>query len=140
MAPPLVSEPDGKYLTHVTPDGKTAEPGAAAITEFVKEHDLGKNWKVVDADSTNVNTGWETGIITRCEKKVNHRLHNSICMLHTDELPLRHLFDQLHGSTSGKSSFKGPLGNKLSSVEHLLWSNSFVPISEGPGIRPLPEE
>ncbi|GBP06283.1 Protein asteroid homolog 1 [Eumeta japonica] len=40
-----------------------------------------------------------------------------ICMLHLNELPLRHLFDYLDGKTSGPSTYNGPIGKLLDKCE-----------------------
>lgn len=42
-----------------------------------------------------------------------------ICQLHANELPLRHLFAYLDGSTSGPRAFKGEIGRKLAICETL---------------------
>lgn len=36
-----------------------------------------------------------------------------ICLLHFNELPFRHLFIHLDGTTSGPNAFKGPIGKQL---------------------------
>ena len=135
----LVGEPGGRYIGHVTPPGKAADPIAAEILDFLDEENLTTNWVVAGADSTAVNTRKDRGIIVRCEKSIGHRLHWDICLLHTNELPLRHLFQKLDGPTSGSSSFRGTLGKMLQHVEELEWNDTFHPIIEGPELRPLPQ-
>ena len=132
----LVSQPDGKYMSHVTPTGKAAGPTTDAIFEYLEENDLINDLKVIGMDSTNVNTGHKGGIATLLEEKRGEKLHWSVCSLHTNELPLRHLFQALDGSTSGNNSFKGPIGKSLPHVEDLEWDENFTPISEAP---PLPD-
>jgi hypothetical protein len=53
----FVSQPDGKYVTHLTPPRKTGLATAEAIMDFVTPHGLEKSWKVLGGDSTNTNTG-----------------------------------------------------------------------------------
>ena len=36
-----------------------------------------------------------------------------MCLLHTNELPLRHVFAALDGATSGPDTFAGPIGKKI---------------------------
>ena len=36
-----------------------------------------------------------------------------MCLLHANELPLRHVFATLDGSTSGPNTFTGPIGKCL---------------------------
>ena len=61
-------EPGGKYLFHFTPEKaakslKHAEIIANNIVEWLTERGIGKSLKAVGGDSTNVNTGWEGGVI-----------------------------------------------------------------------------
>lgn len=44
---------------------------------------------------------------------MNRPLQWLICMLHLNELPLRHLFNRLDGATAGPRAFKGPIGKTL---------------------------
>ena len=61
-----------------------------------------------------------------------------ICALHINELPLRHLFVQLDGPTTGDQAFKGPVGKRLKHAESYKIDKQFVPITDGDGIRKLP--
>ena len=135
----LVGEPGGKYIGHITPLGKAAEPTAVEIINFLDAECLIDNWALVGADSTAVNTGKDNGIIACCERHIRHRLHWDICLLHTNELPLRHLVQKFDGPTSGSVSFKGPIGKMLADVEELEWDENFLPIVEGPELCPEPE-
>ena len=47
--------------------------------------------KVIGADSTVTSTGANAGIMRRFENERSSRVHWSIYLLHTNELPLRHL-------------------------------------------------
>ena len=49
-------------------------------------------------------------------------------MLHTNELPLRHLIANLDGPTNSKNGFKGPIGKLLSKVNKLKRLKKFEPI------------
>ena len=102
----VVSQPDGKFLTHVTPEGKAAEPTTNALVGYADKNGVTKEVRVVGADSTNTNTGWKGGIIKKFEDRRNEKVHWSVCDLHTNELPLRHLFENVDGPTSGNNSFK----------------------------------
>ena len=48
---------------------------------------------VIGSDSTNAMTGSgnDGGLLTHLEKRIGRKCFWSICMLHTNELPLRHL-------------------------------------------------
>ena len=58
-------------------------------------------------DSTPVNTGASGRIMHLLEVLLGRRLVRVICELHTNELPLRHIIEQLDGPTSGANSFTG---------------------------------
>ena len=51
------------------------------------------------------------------EQYLERPLHWFICMLHANELPLRHLFSNLDGKTSGPRCFTGPIGKLLQNCE-----------------------
>ena len=105
--------------------------------DVIKENNMVPCVKVLSCDSTNVNTGWEHGVNTRMEDEFGHRLVWHICMLHTNELPLRHLLIDLDGPTTGHGSFIGPIDRLCKSAESLPKA-SFVPITTGKGIHELP--
>ena len=50
---------------------------------------------------------------------MKHAVHWSICLLHFNELPLRHLFEAFDGVTTGPRSFSGPIGKQIQSKIHL---------------------
>ncbi|CAH0562822.1 unnamed protein product [Brassicogethes aeneus] len=64
-------------------------------------------------DGTNVNTGWKGGIIRLIENDIKRPLQWCICLLHANELPLRHLLQSLDGDTKGPYSFLAPIGALL---------------------------
>ena len=135
----LVSEPDGKYLGHVTTDGKSAEAICDALAEYLGSHDLLPDVKVLGADSTATNTGVNSGIFRRFEVERGLKVHWSICLLHTNELPLRHLIERVDGPTSGSNSFQGPIGKSLMKVTEWAWNDRFRSIKKGPNLPVLPE-
>lgn len=62
---------------------------------------------------TPVNTGHERGIIRKLEEKLQRPLQWNICLLHFNELPLKHLFQKIDGRAIGPETFSGPIGRKL---------------------------
>ena len=54
---------------------------------------------------------------------LGRKLHWAICLAHTNELPLRHLIEQLDGKTSSKDGFTGPIGKLLSKVSFYIYNN-----------------
>ena len=73
----------------------------------------------VDCDGTAINTGKHVGIIRQLELHVKRPLQWFICMFHFNELPLRHLFTHLDGTTAGPNAFTGALGKALLSCQSL---------------------
>ena len=47
------------------------------------------------------------------EELVHKPLKWTVCLLHTNKLPLRHIFATLDGSTSGPNTFTSPIGKRL---------------------------
>ena len=64
-------------------------------------------------------------------RRIDLNLHKPvywfICQLHANELPLRHLFQTLHGKTAGPNSYSGEIGKMLDGCEKLDVVN-FIPI------------
>lgn len=52
-------------------------------------------------------------MIALLEKKLNRPLQRAICLLHLNELPLRHLINYVDGTTNSPSSFSGPICKQL---------------------------
>jgi len=91
-----------------------------AVCEFFSENNISTDSLVViGCDGTAVNTGKHGGIIRLLELHVTHPLQWFICMFHFNELPLRHLFVHLDGTTAGPKAFTGVLGNALQTCQKL---------------------
>ena len=106
----ILSEPGSKYVDHATPSSGSAKSIADSILDTVNCTNL----VCIGSDSTNVNTGFNNGVIRRMEIELGRPLHWSICLLHLNELPLRHLFIALDGAMTGPHSFNGPIGKSIS--------------------------
>ena len=136
--------PSGIYLCHFTPAEKLpgtsyANSVAKGLLEFLISRKQENNLKAVGGDSTNVNTGWRGGAIHFLEIGINRRLMWLICMLHLNELPLRHLIIKLDGPTSSNNTFSGVLGKAIQNVEYMGYNPNFKAINIGPGLPDLPE-
>ena len=68
---------------------------------------------MVGSDGTVVMTGKSIGFIASLETLIRRPLQKVICLLHINELPLRHVFQNLDVVTSGPDSFSGPIGRQL---------------------------
>ena len=100
-----LTDAEGEFLMHFTRekvDGVRAGQVIALImSTFLKTFGIDSTLKMIGADSTNLNTGSKEGAIALLEKRLGKRLVWSICILHTNELPLRHLIKLLDGNASG---------------------------------------
>ena len=85
-----MSEPGGNYLTHVTPEGGTGRAIARELVDLVRERNI--DLVVMGMDGTSVNTGIHNGAIRLTELELMLAVQHIICLLHLNELPLRHLF------------------------------------------------
>ncbi|GBM55603.1 hypothetical protein AVEN_42333-1 [Araneus ventricosus] len=59
------------------------------------------------------------GIIRNTELILNRPLHWLVCQLHANELPLRHLFAHVDGTTTGPRSLTGEIRKSLAGCEKL---------------------
>ena len=103
-----------KYLTHITPqEGSGAKGVADKLVEFLVDTKQLEFVKVIGGDSTATNTGWKEGSIHHIEVAKEEKVLWDICLLHTNELPLRHLMKDQGMETSGVNSFTGELGDLI---------------------------
>ena len=110
----VTAEPSGRYIGHVTPEEpvhpvKPAMKEAEAVYHLMQQHDLTESCMILGGDSTVSNTGWKGGAIANLEKLLGHKCHWCICMLHTNELPFRHLIVGIDGATTSNVAFSGPI-------------------------------
>ncbi|GBM84084.1 hypothetical protein AVEN_78339-1 [Araneus ventricosus] len=75
--------------------------------------------EVVGCDGTVTNTGWKNSVIHRIENHVGRPLQWSICIMHFNELPFRHIFQHIDDEAAGPKSFSGPIEQQLTCYEKL---------------------
>ena len=115
----ICREPGSTYYCHVTPESGSSKSIIKAMTKaLVGKTDL-KELTVVGCDGTAVNTGQLGDVIRLLELKVKRPLQWMVCLLHANELPLRHLFQSLDGATTGPFGFAGTLGKALNKCDEL---------------------
>ena len=127
----ITQEPEGLYLTHVTPKSGSSKDVTDAMMNFAFAHEFDRGLSVVGSDTTNPMSGAEGGVQRLVEVKVDRPCMRVFCMIHTNELPLRHLFIQFDGVTSGKDSFTGPIGKAVKTTESLELKPRFKKIPDG---------
>ncbi|GBP41993.1 Putative AC transposase [Eumeta japonica] len=110
----VIKEPESIYVGYVTPLQGTAKAIEISINALLSA----KNISTVDLLAIGCDgTVKFNGVIRLFERRLQRPLQWIICMLHLNELPLRHLFDYLDGKTSGPSTYNGPIGKLLDKCE-----------------------
>lgn len=109
----VVAFPQEQYVDHVAPQSGKSNDIQREIMSVINDTQSTGTICAVVCDSTNVNTGEHNGVIRQLEVGLNRPLQWLICMLHLNELPLRHVFSSIDGKTSGPTGFKGPIGSLL---------------------------
>ena len=130
----LLMEPGGKYIRHFTPATGSFRSILQGIVKFTEDNEISmESLLAIGCDGTNVNTGTNGALIVLMEEYLGRPLHWFICMLHANELSLRHLFSNLDGKTSGPRCFTGPIGKLLQNCE-MKTIQKFDPIEVPPVI------
>lgn len=115
----IVKEPGSQYLGHTVPKSSSAKDVASSILDYLGESCQSSMFKIVGCDGTVVNTGQKGGVICCLERSLEKPLQRFICLLHANELPLRHLITHLDGTTSGPKAFSGLIGSALPNCHNL---------------------
>ena len=83
--------------------------------------------------------GNKAGFIRCLEEKLGRPLQWVFCLLHCNELPLRHVFLELEGTTKSPDSFLGPVGKKQNGKVSTWPVKNFEPI-ENAKFPKLPDD
>lgn len=112
----------GMYLTHCSIPlvGATGEVLAQETYNVLEEYDSLQSITAILLDNTSVNTGTRGGLVAKLQEALKRNIHLIGCSLHQNELPLKALIKNIDGSTTGPTSFSGPLGSKCSEDLHEL--------------------
>ncbi|KAG0723157.1 hypothetical protein GWK47_043166 [Chionoecetes opilio] len=140
----VTEEPYGRYLWHFVPEDpvppeKPAFKVAQALYDLLVTYDSTDSLIVLQGDSTRANTGWKGGTHAHLEKMLGRKLFWSICVLHTNELPLRHLITSIDGPTSSDTVFTSPVCSLLSSVNEMQYNAEFRGVPGGEDLTEIPE-
>ena len=108
----ILGEPGEFYLSHVSPESGTGRHIADSIYQVLKGTELEQTLNIIGTDDTASMTG-SKGYIASLESLLQRSLQWVTCLLHCNELPLRHVFTHLDGSTKSPDSFSGVIGSKL---------------------------
>jgi hypothetical protein len=77
------------------------------------KHYLCLNYSLLAVMKTNVNVRKYGGVMLLLEKRLNKPLQWIICLLHMNELPLRHFFEYVDGATLGLHNYSGQIRKEL---------------------------
>ena len=88
-------------------------------------------------DGTSVMTGCYNGMVASAERELGRELQWSICQLHGNECPMRHVFQELDG---GFGTFQGPLGQAITLPDHHLKPVVRFAAVSSPDLPYLPDE
>ena len=64
---------------------------------------------LIACDGCNVNTGKHGGVIRRVELELDRPLQWLVCLLHLTKLPLREMFKNIDGITTGSRTYQGEM-------------------------------
>ena len=109
----MVGQPDEYYLSHFSTEDGKGRTIAQKIFNTIANTELHDKLTVVDTDGTEAMTGKFNGCIRKSEELLNKPLQGVICLQHSNELPLRHVFTTLHKTTNSPDTFAGPVGKCL---------------------------
>ena len=124
----LLQEPGSKYIGHITPASGHASVIVDSLITYLYENNIScEKICAIGCDGTVVNTGKQGGIIKLFEGFLGRPVHWFICLLHLNELPLRHIFSYLDGPTTGPKTSKGIISKEILFCENLEIVN-FNPI------------
>ena len=135
----VVGEPEEFYLAHFSPVNGKGKTIASNLFDIIKNTALQEKLLVVGSDGTAVMTGAHKGCIRTLEELLKRPLQWVICLLHCNELPLRHVFMFLDGTTKSPDSFSGPIGQKLSDNVR-SWPVANFKRIHNPGFPELPND
>jgi len=109
----VVGESGSYYLTHFYSKDRQGRTIAQEVFDSVRGTELEDRLAIVGTDGTACMTGKYNECIRHWEELLHRPLQRIVCLLHANELPLRHVFSILDDSTSGPNTFTGPIGKCL---------------------------
>ena len=94
----IVGEPGEFYLSHVTTENSQGLTIAKSVLNLINNTQLADKLIKIGTDGTPSMTGFKSGFIASLENLLGRPLQWAVCMLHLNELPLRHVFQMLDGT------------------------------------------
>lgn len=110
----ILQEPGSLYIDHATPTSSDADAIVEAVRNSFAEASISMDKLcAIGCDGTAVNTGIRNGVVRKFEMRLQRPLQWIVCLLHANELPLRHMIRELDGTTKSPNAFSGPIGSQL---------------------------
>jgi hypothetical protein len=126
----IVAFPEEKYVDHITPESGKAQDVVKEILSVLTYRSSLQSLNAVLCDGTVSNTGKYGGVIRRIEDAIGRPTQWLICLLHTNELPLRKFISVLGGGhTTGPSSSTNEILSQLNFDPINLPISDFTPVS-----------
>ena len=114
------SHPGAKYVDHFIPKNSTGFELARELLLVLKKYKSKDTLLAMLCDGCRANTGHTIGAFRYVELDLARPLQHIVCLLHENELPLRHLFETIDGKSSGPDSFTGYVGKQIGGKEGLV--------------------
>lgn len=123
----VLKEPNSQLLGYIKVENEDSEHKVIKLNEFFINKEISLDALIgICCDGEPANTGIRNGILRRFEMQLNRPLHWFVCLLHFNELPLRHLFDTLEKSfTTGPRTTTGKLSKQIETCENLPVCNCY---------------
>ena len=131
-------EPGGQYLDHFVPENARGFTLGEYLFHILNMYNSEESLSAALADGTGSNTSPDVGAIFTLETLLERPLSWLVCMLHFNELPLKHIEDKYVGKTAGPEMRKGDLGQKVYKINKNLCK--MVDFKTIPGKVPSIEE
>ncbi|XP_017476032.1 PREDICTED: uncharacterized protein LOC108366213 isoform X2 [Rhagoletis zephyria] len=127
----VLKEPNSQLLGYTKLEHEDSENKVTSLNQFFANKEISLDSLIgICCDGEPANTGVRNGILRRYEMHLNRPLHWFVCLLHFNELPLRHLFENLEkSSTTGPRSTTGTLSKQIETCESLPPVTNFEPIT-----------
>jgi hypothetical protein len=113
---------------------------ANGIYSWIHERDATEDLVMIRGDSTSTNTGPAGGAIHYLEEKLEKKCHWFICLIHINELPLKHLIIKLDEKYTPKSGWTGPIDKMIENINTMKMNSTFRALADTNDIREIPPE
>ena len=116
----LLKEVGSVFIGFITTSAKDANTISASLIQKLNVIKAPLNeLRAIGSDGTAVNTGHKEGLITLLERQLSFLLQWLKCMLHFNEIPLKHIIETLYGAAHRPNSFWASVTKELENCGNL---------------------